>query len=1745
MGAFDDLIPAGGGVAIATTFADPADVRRYRAAIAAGATEQQALAVGDNGVGAWGDDTTNPNDPIVALPRDTPGIAHNRLVQVTGPSGTVMARVADKMPATRNIRNGAAIDLNPATALATGATSGKETVSWQFADSPSGKIDRGAFDDLIPRRESPAARNEFADLIPKPRSSVAASPEDNLFADLIPKGDVAPPAITTPPQLNADRTGLRTPSPQWLQPIEKAVVDATFPQSEDAYGTPGVTKPLYQPDRLVGGQQIPILNPQGAPTGETRTIGNFEAGATNVIRGFIAGATSLKGLIGFLPPVFAANLIHSAPELVQQVQDAQKTAAGSQERVEAGLNIVATLVTAGLLGKGMVESLRPHISEAAESTPTRLNAASDPVVEPSASALSVPGIETPPTPDATPPTIPAVEPGTIPFEALQPDPTASAAQNLAAEYAALSARLDELNKDQFLPAPQSAPIFQQDDSIPFMTKVRMEDAAKASGVSEEQLAQMTTPEVSAIVERARAQTISVVEGGGSPEASKEVPATQAGSRTDSPLNGPQIPESGVSQIGADKGAAENLSSEQQMEAAYQADLLNEAKAYQASGGEELLTAIANAGGLPSRGSAEHGEFHGEIDNLHETARNPARTERLSLNKLFREDAPNIDDLATSLRDQGFDVQTPNDVFNLVETRLRTGKEIYGAPGQPEPQLFASGTAAPKAKPQTFKSLASIPSSAASPHAPPPFPRVPGPAPASPAIAKAVQPVRTWWQARTLGIRKLVAPQTIDLQARKVANIVRDYNGQLANRIAQADHALAAARADFDRTPVPKNWSYDPNRPLPRNYAFMAESERGGAGLSVADQQLKSQLDKMFAEAVDEVHRVKPAALKSLIQDYFPHIWQDPEAAQRAFASMIGTRPLEGSKTFLKKRALAYIEDGLKLGLKPISDNPIDMVLTKLHEVHKFVAAQDILTEAKAIGARKFVYIFEKPPEGWVKIDDPTSTVHAPPFVTVPEAFDEQMKVKTIELLDQLGIKHERAAKLGGKRWGTFETGGGGIRTKFAGPLSVYWHELGHGLQERYNWLDTVLRGEKAGGQSPVAQELRALADLRASGSPSKSFKSYVRSADEKAAVMLEAYMHAPQRMQQVAPLVFGRVKKFIATHPELQPIEEIRPSLVLGTSKVRIDVGGMVTLGHYYMPEGAAAVLANYVSPGLQRSGVIRSIRNSTNILSGMQLGFSAFHAGFTSIDAAVSQFARGLQLASEGKVIEAGKRVVATPFAPVMNYYTGKAVQTAMLDPNWSGKVKLLGRTRQLSPHGEAVVNEIAQLAVKAGLRATVDPFWRTQVTRNMMRAWHQGGVKGFAGTILRAPFAASEQMMRPILEYLVPRQKLGVFAGIARDGMNRLGPNADLHQVRDMLAQAADSTEDRMGMMTYDNLFYNRMVRDAALLGFRSYGWTFGKYRALFGGIGDALSTVGRMKEGGPLLTPRMAYLLALPMVTAGLGSFMNYVMTGEPPKDWKDALMPRTGKLDRNGNPERLSLPTYIKDILSDWHDFPNPKKMLQSFANKLNPWLAISSNLINNADFYNTRIANSDDPMLQREWDRVKFVLESATPFTVTSELKLDESHPTLNQRLLPFVGFVPAKAALSMTPAQARAAELMADMLPKGSRTLEQAEHSKLLSTLIRDRRVGDENFWDEQATAVAAGQLTMRDRADIQRAALLTPMQYQVKRLNVEAAMQVWDLANEEERKQLRVLIASKLFNAKTLTPEQRRQYLQALHQER
>ena len=94
-----------------------------------------------------------------------------------------------------------------------------------------------------------------------------------------------------------------------------------------------------------------------------------------------------------------------------------------------------------------------------------------------------------------------------------------------------------------------------------------------------------------------------------------------------------------------------------------------------------MDAIEKAGGFPVPGSKAAGAYSGELRYLLEAIKGGRHVgvKGVFTGKLFRKNSRGVDDLATSLRDYGFQVETPADVFNLLDDRLRRGKPIYGQP----------------------------------------------------------------------------------------------------------------------------------------------------------------------------------------------------------------------------------------------------------------------------------------------------------------------------------------------------------------------------------------------------------------------------------------------------------------------------------------------------------------------------------------------------------------------------------------------------------------------------------------------------------------------------------------------------------------------------------------------------------------------------------------------------------------------------------------------------------------------------------------------------------------------------------------------------------------------------------------------------------------------------------------------------------------------------------------------------------
>lgn len=103
-----------------------------------------------------------------------------------------------------------------------------------------------------------------------------------------------------------------------------------------------------------------------------------------------------------------------------------------------------------------------------------------------------------------------------------------------------------------------------------------------------------------------------------------------------------------------------------------------------AGGVELLAAVAELGGLPSRQAAgsRRSAWSGELESLLQTAQGAGKgkgsdnQKGVFLNKLFRKDGKDLDDIVTGLRGRGFMVETPQQLIDMLDMRLRTGREVW-------------------------------------------------------------------------------------------------------------------------------------------------------------------------------------------------------------------------------------------------------------------------------------------------------------------------------------------------------------------------------------------------------------------------------------------------------------------------------------------------------------------------------------------------------------------------------------------------------------------------------------------------------------------------------------------------------------------------------------------------------------------------------------------------------------------------------------------------------------------------------------------------------------------------------------------------------------------------------------------------------------------------------------------------------------------------------------------------------------
>ncbi len=627
------------------------------------------------------------------------------------------------------------------------------------------------------------------------------------------------------------------------------------------------------------------------------------------------------------------------------------------------------------------------------------------------------------------------------------------------------------------------------------------------------------------------------------------------------------------------------------------------------------------------------------------------------------------------------------------------------------------------------------------------------------------------------------------------------------------------------------------------------------------------------------------------------------------------------------------------------------------------------------------------------------------------------------------------------------------------------------------------------------------------------------------------------------------VQKYVTTHRVMQEMEADKTAVLIKasepapsgytlipepygivTKRAKVNLAGQQTnlsnelqgkpemeTFRYAVKDDVAQVINNYLSRSLYENKYVGSAyagyMNAANTLNQFQLGVgSAFHAGFTSMEAVISKFALGVKAMARGDVADAVKLMAESPLQVYKNPMLGDKLIRAYQGESVSGKE----------------IPQIVKWLEMAGARAHMDNRFRTTTTDKMIKNWSEGSK---VAAIARSPFALVEQMARPILEWLVPRQKFGVFAELATE-WNKQNPGATHEDTRTAMQYIWNRVDSRLGQVVYERLFTNNVAKNVVQALLRAPGWTGGTIVEVGGGVNDFANVFRDMAHGKkPVMTDKMAYTISLLTITGLINGVMTKLLTGEDPKDGKDLLAFRTGKIDEHGNPERMMLPTYAKDI------YAYINKPGTTLLNKTHPMISLMADIAKNKDYYGTQIRDKEsNPAVQTAQAGV-YAAKAFVPFWMRGAQKASDRGDSAASMLSPLIGIMPATAEFTKTKAQKLMSEILQDR-PKGSMTKEKADTNQLKQKLETRLRNHDNTANTDVQEYFKAGKLSRNDVISIQKAVRIPYMVHAFQSLSFPEAMRVYSVATPDEKKTLAPLLRQKMHLISNMPPENRQDAL-------
>ena len=579
------------------------------------------------------------------------------------------------------------------------------------------------------------------------------------------------------------------------------------------------------------------------------------------------------------------------------------------------------------------------------------------------------------------------------------------------------------------------------------------------------------------------------------------------------------------------------------------------------------------------------------------------------------------------------------------------------------------------------------------------------------------------------------------------------------------------------------------------------------------------------------------------------------------------------------------------------------------------------------------------------------------------------------------------------------------------------------------------------------------------------------------------------------------------------------------------------------IPETLARDVTNYLDPGFSKFAAWRTLRGIQNFMVAADLGFSGFHATFTStdnvimhLDVAARRAAIGDSRGAAATLVKALTSVATSPF------------EGHKLNQQWRG-------LREADANTAAILDALERGGARWKMSTTeyqnaIPKMAR--LFRQMMGTGIGPQVKGktpaqIAVGAARVPLtalqAAAETGSYLIHHVLVPNQKMaarvllykyeldrrahelgrqrGDYAGI----IDAMHPDV----VRQLAAQVNDVVDFRLGQMAYDNRFWNRTAQDVAQAVVMAPGWQVGMVQTVAGAAKAMKDIVSPGRFVAPLdkagnindahmgrVGSNLSYFLTLALTLGGGMAALQYLLTGKGPDGVKDYFFPKTGRKNDDDSDERLQLPNY-------WVDhYKLSTEPARTAENKIHPLWKMLWEVGHNRDYFGTQIRDPNAPAWDQALEVGAYMAHKFVPITIGNMQKGVQHSESTSQQVGHFFGINNAPAGIARSEFQNFVMQGGNKGWGNYTRTPEEAQHRQTARSASAAIRRGDEPDF---------GDLAPKEIANVRKDAKQPAPAILFKRLSDPDKLHAYDMATPAERERYGLDAAMQRLNLDRSTP--------------